>query len=256
MPRFGHLPYVMGEGNKKLSKRDPESNLFHHRDRGFIPEGLVNYLALLGWGFSADRDVFSRDELVAAFDVENVNPNPARFDLKKAEAINGDHIRQLDVGEFAARTVPYLQAVRRRRDADHAPARRRSSSRPRRSCRSASACSARRPACSASSSPMPRARVRRRRPRRPPRRRRLGARRRPRRARPAARRRRGRTTEIEEALRGALIDGLGLKPRVAFGPVRTAISGRRVSPPLFESMQILGKVDSLARIDRLAALIG
>jgi glutamyl-tRNA synthetase len=59
-----------------------------------------------------------------------------------------------------------------------------------------------------------------------------------------------------EALRGALIDGLGLKPRVAFGPVRTAVSGRRVSPPLFESMQILGKVDSLARIDRLAELIG
>ena len=58
-------------------------------------------------------------------------------------------------------------------------------------------------------------------------------------------------TEIEEALRDALIDGLGLKPRVAFGPVRTAISGRRVSPPLFESMQILGKIDSVDRIDRL-----
>jgi glutamyl-tRNA synthetase len=59
--------------------------------------------------------------------------------------------------------------------------------------------------------------------------------------------------EIEEALRDALVDGLGLKPRVAFGPVRTAISGRRVSPPLFESMQILGKIDSLERIDRLSA---
>ena len=146
MPRFGHLPYVMGDGNKKLSKRDPESNLFHHRDRGFIPEGLVNYLALLGWGFSADRDVFSREEFVAAFDVENVNPNPARFDLKKAEAINGDHIRQLGVGEFAARTVPYLQAAGAVDDPDQRRARRPCSSRPRRSCRSASACSARRPA--------------------------------------------------------------------------------------------------------------
>ena len=153
MPRFGHLPYVMGEGNKKLSKRDPESNLFHHRDRGFIPEGLVNYLALLGWGFSADRDVFSRDELVAAFDVVDVNPNPARFDLKKAESINGDHIRLLDVDDFAARTVPYLQAAGAVVDADHRRRSRRSSSRPRRSCRSASACSARRPACWASSSP-------------------------------------------------------------------------------------------------------
>src|SRR5690606_15994795 len=69
VPQFGHLPYVMGEGNKKLSKRDPESNLFHHRDRGFIPEGLLNYLALLGWSIAPDRDVFTQDELVAAFDV-------------------------------------------------------------------------------------------------------------------------------------------------------------------------------------------
>ena len=74
IPRFGHLPYVMGEGNKKLSKRDPESNLFHHRDRGFIPEGLVNYLSLLGWSLSGDRDVFSIDEMVAAFDVGTSTP--------------------------------------------------------------------------------------------------------------------------------------------------------------------------------------
>src|ERR1700712_1312549 len=111
IPRFGHLPYVMGEGNKKLSKRDPESNLFHHRDRGFIPEGLVNYLALLGWSLTHDRDVFSIDEMIAAFDVVNVNPNPARFDEKKAESINGDHIRLLDVSDFAARTIPYLVAA-------------------------------------------------------------------------------------------------------------------------------------------------
>src|SRR6201746_1583108 len=111
IPRFGHLPYVMGEGNKKLSKRDPESNLFHHRDRGFIPEGLVNYLSLLGWSLAHDRDVFSIDELVAAFDVVDVNPNPARFDLKKAVSINGDHIRLLEAGDFAKRTIPYLVAA-------------------------------------------------------------------------------------------------------------------------------------------------
>ena len=70
----------------------------------------------------------------------------------------------------------------------------------------------------------------------------------------AARRRVRRTTQIEEALRGALIDGLGLKPRVAFGPAaHRDLSGRRVSPPLFESMELLGKVDSLDRIDRLGA---
>ncbi|WP_350349606.1 glutamate--tRNA ligase [Agromyces sp. G08B096] len=255
VPRFGHLPYVMGEGNKKLSKRDPESNLFHHRDRGFIPEGLLNYLSLLGWGFSADRDVFSRDELVAAFDVANVNPNPARFDLKKAEAINGDHIRLLDASDFAARTVPYLQAA----GAVSTPI------------------TPAQEAVLAEAAPLVQERIAL-----------LGEA-------PgmlgflftdasgltldddavgslpdnagevvaAAREALDRlpaeawaTAEIEEALRGALVDGLGLKPRVAFGPVRVAISGRRVSPPLFESMQILGKVDSLARLDGLAARLG
>ena len=251
VPRFGHLPYVMGDGNKKLSKRDPESNLFHHRDRGFVPEGLVNYLALLGWGFSADRDVFSRDELVAAFDVENVNPNPARFDLKKAEAINGDHIRQLDVTEFAARTVPYLQKA----GVVDTPI------------------TAAQEAVLVEAAPLVQERIGL-----------LGEA-------PgmlgflftdaaglefeesalaalpddaatvltAAREALDRLPadawnhdEIEQALRAALVDGLGLKPRVAFGPVRTAVSGRRVSPPLFESMQILGKIDSLERIDALA----
>ncbi|MEY4039832.1 MAG: Glutamate--tRNA ligase, partial [Actinomycetota bacterium] len=110
IPRFGHLPYVMGEGNKKLSKRDPEANLFHHRDRGFIPEGLINYLALLGWSLTHDRDIFTIQEMVKAFDVVNVNPNPARFDQKKADAINADHIRLLTVEDFTARMIPYLQA--------------------------------------------------------------------------------------------------------------------------------------------------
>ncbi|WP_245195274.1 glutamate--tRNA ligase family protein, partial [Kocuria subflava] len=71
VPEFGHLPYVMGEGNKKLSKRDPESSLFNLRDAGFIPEGLLNYLALLGWSLSADQDVFTQDEFVAAFVVHD-----------------------------------------------------------------------------------------------------------------------------------------------------------------------------------------
>ena len=65
IPEFAHLPTVLGEGTKKLSKRDPQSNLFAHRERGFIPEGLLNYLALLGWSIAPDRDVFSLDEMVA-----------------------------------------------------------------------------------------------------------------------------------------------------------------------------------------------
>ncbi|MFJ9040176.1 glutamate--tRNA ligase [Streptomyces sp. NPDC102406] len=109
-PVFGHLPYVMGEGNKKLSKRDPQSSLNLYRERGFLPEGLLNYLSLLGWSLSADRDIFSIEEMVAAFDVADVQPNPARFDLKKCESINGDHIRMLDPKDFAARCEPWLKA--------------------------------------------------------------------------------------------------------------------------------------------------
>src|SRR5690606_27705350 len=107
-PEFGHLPFVMGQGNKKLSKRDPESNLFLHRERGFIPEGLLNYLALLGWGLAEDRDVFSMAEMVAAFDITKVNSNPARFDQKKADAINAEHIRLLEPADFAGRLRDFL----------------------------------------------------------------------------------------------------------------------------------------------------
>ncbi|MFB7291992.1 glutamate--tRNA ligase [Actinacidiphila glaucinigra] len=109
-PHFGHLPYVMGEGNKKLSKRDPQSSLNLYRERGFLPEGLLNYLSLLGWSLSADRDVFTVEEMVAAFDIDAVNANPARFDLKKAESINGDHIRLLDVKAFVEACGPWLKA--------------------------------------------------------------------------------------------------------------------------------------------------
>ncbi|QXE34483.1 glutamate--tRNA ligase [Streptomyces sp. GMY02] len=110
IPAFGHLPYVMGEGNKKLSKRDPQSSLNLYRERGFLPEGLLNYLSLLGWSLAADRDIFSMDEMVAAFDIADVNANPARFDLKKAEAINADHIRLLDGKAFIEACAPWLKA--------------------------------------------------------------------------------------------------------------------------------------------------
>ncbi len=69
--------------------------------RGFLPEGLLNYLALLGWSIGDDREIFTLDEMVEAFDVGRVNPNPARFDLKKCEAINGDSIRALSPDELA-----------------------------------------------------------------------------------------------------------------------------------------------------------
>ncbi len=245
IPRFGHLPYVMGEGNKKLSKRDPESSLFHHRERGFIPEGLVNYLSLLGWSFSADQDVFSVDDLIAAFDVENVNPNPARFDLKKAESINGDHIRLLSVDDLASRLEAYMPGLINS-DAD------------RQLLRDATPLVQERMqllgeapgllgflftpddelVVEADALPgADGAAV-------------LDA---------ALRVLPGILTfghvEIEQVLRTELIDTMGLKPRLAFGPLRSAISGRRISPPLFESMELLGRESTIRRIEKLRAAL-
>ena len=246
IPRFGHLPYVMGEGNKKLSKRDPESNLFHHRDRGFIPEGLVNYLSLLGWSLSGDRDVFSIDEMVAAFDVEHVNPNPARFDVKKAESINGDHIRLLEADDFARRLEPYLVGLVNNDD-DRALLRRAAPLVQERmqllgeapgllgflfETDSQLVFEADALPGAEGAEVLDAA---------------LGA---------LAGIPDWTTAGIEEALRAELIDSRGMKPRTAFGPLRTAISGRRISPPLFESMELLGRESSLARITRLRAELG
>jgi glutamyl-tRNA synthetase len=247
-PRFGHLPYVMGQGNKKLSKRDPESNLLGYRDRGFLPEGLLNYLALLGWAIADDRDIFSMDEMVAAFDISRVNPNPARFDLKKAEAINATHLRALTVEELADRMVPYLQRAGILGDEVTAEQRRLlDAAAPLVHERMGTLAEAvemlgfllvddqafvRDPADTAKLLATDDGRAV------------VAA------ARDAlAGLTSWDTASIEEALRTALIDGLGLKPRNAFGAVRVAVTGRRISPPLFESLELLGRERSLARLE-------
>lgn len=251
IPQFGHLPYVMGEGNKKLSKRDPQANLFHHRDRGFIPEGLLNYLALLGWGLSADQDIFTMNELAAAFDVKNVNPNPARFDQKKADAINASHIRLLSPEDFKSRVVPYLQSAgivgatlsaneneildaacpliqERVTVLSEAP--------ELLSFLFKTADQITIDEDALAGMPENVAEV-------------LAA---------AVAALQDineiefKTEAVQNALNTALIEVLELKPRFAFGPLRTGISGRRISPPLFESMEILGKSETIARLEAFA----
>ncbi|MBN9152970.1 MAG: glutamate--tRNA ligase [Microbacterium sp.] len=249
VPRFAHMPLVLGEtGTKKLSKRDPKADLFLLRDGGFIHEGLLNYLSLLGWSIAPDRDVFSRAELIDAFDIVNVNPNPARFDQKKAESINGDHIRMLEPADFAARLVPYLAqaGVIGEEPTDEQRA------------------------LIAAAAPLVQERMQL-----------LGEA-------PgllgflfvdevtyaddALAGLPANTGEVlvasvgalelvpdteftaaavQDALAAALIEGLGLKPRVAYGPLRVAVSGRRVSPPLFESMELLGKPETIRRLGAL-----
>lgn len=252
IPQFGHLPYVLGEGNKKLSKRDPESNLLHHRDRGFIPEGLLNYLSLLGWSLSHERDVFSVQELVAAFDVHNVNPNPARFDQKKADAINADHIRLLEPDDFQQRILPYLIASH---TLPLEP-----SAEQRAVLRAAVPLVQSRVTVLSDVVPLlaflfvssdnlvyeddalvslaDDALV--------------------------VVQASGEALEalseddwhhegIQQVLQDTLVSGMGLKPRFAFTPLRVAVSGRRISPPLFESLEILGRDETLARLANFAA---
>ena len=235
----------MGEGNKKLSKRDPESHLNAYAERGFLPEGLLNYLALLGWAIAADRDVFTLEEMVAAFDIKDVNPNPARFDLKKLEAINAAHMRLLTIEDLERRLLPFLREA----DLVADPPTQAETLKITEGCvlihervgtlaegadmlaflflddvvydeadvakvldaEGIEVVDAAREALEPLTE--------------------------------------WKTATIEEALRAKLVDELGLKPRNAFGPVRVAVTGRRVSPPLFESLELLGREASLSRLD-------
>ena len=110
-PAFAHLPLIIGADNAPLSKRHGEVSLAWYRSAGFLPEALANYLAQLGWSPGGDREFFGRDLLLAEFDVRRVSKNPARFDVKKLEALNGDWIRSLTDEELAARVAPFLAAA-------------------------------------------------------------------------------------------------------------------------------------------------
>jgi glutamyl-tRNA synthetase len=249
-PRFGHLPYVTGEGSKKLSKRDPQASLDLYRERGFIPEGLLNYLALLGWSIADDRDIFSTSEMAAAFDISKVSANPARFDIRKAEAINATHLRALEPEDFLDRVRPYLvhagllsdpptdeqlellrgagPLVQERMNVlseatgllgflfvDEADFRIEPDSAAKVLDDSA------RPILTAAS-------------------------------RALAALAHWVAAEIETALKASLVDELGIKPRKAFAPIRVAVCGRTVSPPLYESLELLGRERSLHRLTAAA----
>lgn len=239
-PQFGHLPFVMGEGNKKLSKRDPQSNLFNHRDAGIIPEGMLNYLALLGWSLSADRDIFGTEELIANFDVADVLGNPARFDQKKLEAINADHIRLLDKDDFANRLCAYLDEYT---DFGEYPEDKFAIAADLVQTRiktlgdaygllsflvteelTLDEKSARKNLKEDAVQPLTEG---------------IAA---------LEGIEEWSTENIEAALSGALIERLELKPRKAYGALRVAISGAAISPPLFESMELLGKETTLQRL--------
>ena len=247
-PVFGHLPTVLGEGNRRLSKRDQGAGLAEYRERGYLPEALLNYLALLGWAIAEDRDVFSLAEMVQAFDIRRVNANPARFDARKCEAINASHIRALDPAELTRQLLPFLSAAGLVEDPP----------RPEQAQLLAAATPLVQERMNTLSEVVdllgflfrddgdividPAAGLNAQSDAA------LAA---------AAEALRGLETfdhqAIEAALRAALVERLGLKPKLAFGPVRAAITGRRISPPLFESIELLGRTSALARIEAARA---
>ncbi len=248
-PRFGHLPYVMGEGNKKLSKRDPQSSLNLYREQGFVPEGLLNYLALLGWSIAEDRDIFSMQEMADAFDIARVNPNPARFDLKKAQAINADWIRRLEPADLAQRIVPFLHAAGLVADPP-------STEELRLLAAAAPLVQERMTVLSEAVGMLGFLFVRDGFVVEEDARASLGDQTRT--VLDAAEAALAgvsgwETEQIESALRAALVDELGIKPKHAFGPVRVAVTGRRVSPPIFESIELLGREQTLDRLRELRA---
>ena len=108
-PVFAHLPYVLGTDGHRLSKRNGVVSVNWYRDEGFLPEAVANYLALLGWSPGDNREEFTLAELAGDFDLARVNKNPAQFDVRKLEAINGDKIRGLGLADFVGRITPFLQ---------------------------------------------------------------------------------------------------------------------------------------------------
>ena len=254
-PVFAHLPYVLGKDGQRLSKRNGVVSVNWYREEGFLPEAIDNYLALLGWSPGDNREEFSLADLAAEFDLARVNRNPAQFDVKKLEAINGDKIRALEPADFVARITPFLERVEM----------------------VATPPGADQAALIEAAAPLIQTRIGR-----------LteavgmlaflfagddgGFKVEPEDA------ERFLTPDalpvllaaevalagvepwtheaIEAALREALIEGLGLKPRVAFAPVRVAVTGKRVSPPLYQSIELLGRERTLHRLAAAIKSIG
>ena len=238
IPVYAHVGNVLGTDGKKLSKRHGAVGVDEFRREGYLPEALVNYLALLGWSYDDRTTIMSRAELIERFTLERVAGSPATFDYEKLEWMNGVYLRALEPeayadalttflgeqgldwdAELARRTVPIVTGEARQ--ARPLPGLR-GLLLPRRGARSEAA---RRRGAGGGRVGAGRARALRR-PRRSSRR--------------CAR----------------FAESLGLKPRQAFQSIRVAVTGTNVSPSLFESIELLGREKTLERLRTAAALAG
>jgi glutamyl-tRNA synthetase len=231
-PVYAHVPLLHGPDGKKLSKRHGAASVQELRDRGYLPEAVRNYLALLGWGTEASQEFFTTEELQREFSLERVSKSPAVFDEQKLRHMNGRYVRELGLEELTAR----LEALTGREG-----------------LRGAAEISQEKISTLADFWPLAgfffdgpaddaaaREKI-------------LGS--------PEAL---ARLSEAREALAGVeepwteagletalqrVIDGSRAKPRQVFQPIRVALSGGTVSPGIFETLRLLGREESLARID-------
>ena len=239
LPEYAHLPLLLGPDRQPLSKRHGSVSVEWFRDHGYLPEAMVNYLALLGWSYDDHTTFFSVDDLVKDFDLNRVSRNPAAFDPEKLEWMNGHYIREADPERFAAELGETL--ARREMKADAEAVRQAASLVQERSRTLEEAAELLRflfqdvePDEQAAKALQGQGEY-------------LAA---------VADRLAGlkewKAEEIEEALR-AIREERELSSRKAFQPIRAAVTGRTVTPPLFESMALLGKDRTLGRLRAAAS---
>ncbi len=233
-PVYAHVPNVFGLDGKKLSKRHGAVSVDEFREAGYVAPALLNFLALLGWSYDDKTTVMSRGELVERFSLERVGTSPATFDYAKLDWLNGVYLRDMPPDEYAETLAAYL------REQGHAW----DEARIREAAPLVQDKIARLGEFPAFAgflfepvTPEP-----------------LDG------AGPVLREIRGRLATVEpfepgaiEAELRAACEALGLKPREAFQPVRLAVTGSKISPGLFESIALLGRDESLARLDAALA---
>lgn len=251
VPLFAHLPMILGPDRSKLSKRHGAASITEYADAGYLPEAMVNYLALLGWSYDEKREIFSKEELARWFSIERVGKTGAIFNIEKLDWMNGYYIRQLSLDDLYGRSLPFLHRaglIAERPGADQE-----------KYIRSVLALEQERlkrlgelpeltdfffredihydppllvskgltPTETHSAMAQAKERIE---------------------AVPFE------VAELEHALR-ELAEDLGMKTGQLFGALRVAVTGRTVAPPLFQTMYVLGKDRTLLRIEKALALL-
>jgi glutamyl-tRNA synthetase len=237
-PAFAHMPLLRNADKSKISKRkNPAARLTWFQDEGFLPEALCNFLGLMGYSLPDGQEIFTVEEMAESFEWSRVNPVGPVFDVDKLRWLSGHYVRELDPADLAARIVAYMGVTGDAADLitrgaplvqTRVATLREAASMlaflvagddftvdPEAAAKSLGEAS--RPVIEAAGASLGGLET-------------FG------------------TADIEVALRSSLVDGLGLKAKNAFGPVRVAITGSTVSPPLFESIELLGRDTTLARL--------